>query len=103
MKTVICRKYSFQKLTQFSLGNNALGALLVKQMESFERYLYFFNLHEKANLEQNKPFSTLKTMICRKYFFHKLTQYSQGKNALDTSTSNTDGCLGEMCFIISAE
>jgi hypothetical protein len=60
---------------------------------SFERYMFFFNLSEKACLEQNETFSTLKTMICRKYSFEKLTQFSQGNNVLDAAASHIHGFL----------
>jgi hypothetical protein len=41
------------------------------------------NLAELAYLENNEHFSTLKTMICRKYYVKKLTQFSKGRNVLD--------------------
>jgi hypothetical protein len=43
----------------------------------------FFNLAEYDYLEQSEPFYTSKTMICRKYSFQKLTQFSQENNVLD--------------------
>jgi hypothetical protein len=52
--------------------------------------MYFFNLSEQAYLEQTEPVSTLKTMICWKYFFQKLTHFSQENNALDAPASNID-------------
>jgi hypothetical protein len=44
-------------------------------------------------MKRNEPFYILKTMICRKYSFQKLTQLSQGNNVLDVPASNTDGFL----------
>jgi hypothetical protein len=44
-------------------------------------------------LEQNEPFTTLKTMISRKYSFRKQTPVSQGNNVLDASASNIDAFL----------
>jgi hypothetical protein len=44
-------------------------------------------------LEQNELFSTLKTMICRKYSFQKLNEFSQGNNVPDVPASNSDGFL----------
>jgi hypothetical protein len=52
--------------------------------------MYFLNLAEWAYLEQTELISTLKTMICLKYFFQKLTHFSQGNNALDAPASNID-------------
>jgi hypothetical protein len=55
-------------------------------------------------LEQNEPFSTLKTVICWKYSFQKQTQFSQEDNPLDAATSHTNGLLSrDMCFNNSAE
>jgi hypothetical protein len=56
--------------------------------------MYFFNIAKKTYLEQKKACSTLKTMLCRKYFFAILTQCSKGNNVLDAPASNTD------CFLL---
>jgi hypothetical protein len=39
-------------------------------------------------MEKVKPISTLNSMICRKYVFQKLAQFSQGNNVLDAPASN---------------
>jgi hypothetical protein len=44
-------------------------------------------------LEQNEHLSTFKILMCRKYAFQKLFQFSQGNNLLDAHASNTDGVL----------
>jgi hypothetical protein len=44
-------------------------------------------------LEENEPFSSLKILICGKYSFQKLTQFSQGYNVPDVPACNTDGFL----------
>jgi hypothetical protein len=43
--------------------------------------------------EHNEPFSTLKTMMFRKYSFQKLTQLSLGNNAVDAPACNVDEIL----------
>jgi hypothetical protein len=53
----------------------------------------FFNSNEWAYLEPIEHFSTLKRLCCMKYSFHKLSQISQGNNALDAPVSNLDGYL----------
>jgi hypothetical protein len=63
------------------------------QIAFFERYLCFFNFAEYDYLEQNEPFSTMKILIFRKYFFQKITQFSQGNNMLGAAVSNIDGFL----------
>jgi hypothetical protein len=39
-------------------------------------------------MKQNEHFSTLKSTICKKYSFQKLTEFSQGKDVLNTAASN---------------
>jgi hypothetical protein len=52
-----------------------------------------FNFADNACSEQNESFSTLKTLIFRKYNFQKLTQLSKGNKVLDAAPSNIHGCL----------
>jgi hypothetical protein len=79
--------------------------LLLTQMVFFKGFICFFNLAEEAYLEQNEAFSTLETMICRKYSFQKLTQFSQGNNVLDAAAFSVEGFLwkGTCIFFSSAE
>jgi hypothetical protein len=51
----------------------------------------FFNSSEQAFLEQAKFISSMKHIIYRKYSIHKLTEFSQGNNVLDTTAYNTHG------------
>jgi hypothetical protein len=61
--------------------------------------MYFFNFAEQEYLEQTEPISTLKTVIWRKYFVHKLSHFSQGNNALDAPAANIDDFpCAEKCF-----
>jgi hypothetical protein len=50
-------------------------------------------LSEQAYLEKNEPFSTLKTMISRKYSFQNLTQFLQRNNVPDAPASNKHAVL----------
>jgi hypothetical protein len=77
--------------------------LILTQMVFFKGFICFFNLAEEAYLEQNEPFSTLKTMICRKYSFQKQTQFSQGNNVLDATASNIDGFLWRGSCVFSIQ
>jgi hypothetical protein len=65
--------------------------------------MYVFNLAGYLYLEQNEPFSTLKTLIGSMYFFQKLPQFSQGKNVLDVEAYNTDGFLWRVTFVSSTQ
>jgi hypothetical protein len=62
--------------------------LLLKEMVPLERSVPFLNIAQYDYFKQNEPSDTLKTMICRKYSFQKLTQFSQ-----DAADSNRDGFL----------
>jgi hypothetical protein len=42
-------------------------------------------------------------MICRKFSFPKLTQFSPGNNVPDNSSSNTDGCVWRDTCVYSTE
>jgi hypothetical protein len=42
----------------------------------------FFKSTEETYLEKTPIISTLERLCCRKYFFQKLTQFSQGNNVL---------------------
>jgi hypothetical protein len=63
---------------------------LLTQMVYFRDTHGSFNLPEYAFLEQNEPISTLTTVICRKYAFQILSQFSQANNVLDAPASNSD-------------
>ena len=47
----------------------------------------FFNRAEQTYLQQNEPFSTLKTMVWQEVLLSKLTQFSEGDNGLDAAAS----------------
>jgi hypothetical protein len=54
-----------------------------------------------AHLEEDEPFTNLKTVICRKRFFQKLTQFPQGNNVLDDPFSTTHEFLSRDTCISS--
>jgi hypothetical protein len=92
-----------QKLTQFLQENNVLDAPASNTDGFLLRDNSFFNLAEQAYLEQNKPFSTLKILLCWKYSFQKLTQFSQGNNVLDAPASSSLGFLWELTCVSSTQ
>jgi hypothetical protein len=60
----------------------------------------FFSSVKKAFFEKNEPFSTLKTVILRKYSSQKETKFSMGSKALYFPASNSDGFLSrETCVL----
>jgi hypothetical protein len=69
LKTMSCRKYSFQDLTQFSQEKHILDAPASSTDDVLLRESLFHQLSQIGLLKQNEPFSTLKTMICQEEFF----------------------------------
>jgi hypothetical protein len=57
------------------------------------RYICFCNSAQLAHMEENECFSPLNSLICRQYYFQKLTQVSLGNNVLDAPPSNLGGFL----------
>jgi hypothetical protein len=55
----------------------------------------FHQLSRAGLVGKAGPISALKILRCRKNFFQKLSQFSQGINVLDTLASNTDGFLSK--------
>jgi hypothetical protein len=53
----------------------------------------FFNSAKYVYLEQTEHISTLETMLCRMYYFQKLTQFTQGNDVVDAPSSKTKGFL----------
>jgi hypothetical protein len=90
---VIGRTYTYQKLTQFSQGNNVLDAHASNTGGFLSEIHVFHHLNREGLLEKTEPISTLKQLSYRKYPFQKLNQLSQGDNMQDTAVSNIDGFL----------
>jgi hypothetical protein len=84
---MVWKMYAFRKQTQFLQGNNVLDAPAIN-MDSFLSSDTLFHLVNWIGLQGTyELFSTLKTMIFRKYFFQKLTQISLGNNVVDAAAS----------------
>jgi hypothetical protein len=93
LKQLSCRKYYFQKLIQFSQWNNALDSPTSNTDGFLLRDTCVPSTQLNNLLEKNETFSTLKTLICRKYAFQKLTQSSLEKNVVDAAYYNKRGFL----------
>jgi len=75
---MICSKDCFGKLTQFSQGNNVRDAAL-SDRHGFLREIHVFLQLSRVRLFGDKePISTLKLPYGHKYFFQKISQFSQG-------------------------
>jgi hypothetical protein len=72
-------------------------------MVLFEGYTYLWNSSEKAYWEQTQPITTLETMVCRKYSFQRVSEFSQGNNLLEAAASNMDGFLWRDTFVSSSQ
>jgi hypothetical protein len=93
VNTMIFRKYSFQKLTQFSQVNNVLDLLLITFILSFWEIHVFLQVSWIDLIGANKDYLHLKHLSCRKYSFQKLTEFSQKNNVLDAPASKTHSCF----------
>jgi hypothetical protein len=72
--------------------------LLLTQVVFFREIHVFLQLSWIGLSGANRAIPTLKTVICRKYSFQILTQFSKGNNVLDPPDSNTNGGLwGDTC------
>jgi hypothetical protein len=101
-KSVIGRKCSFEKLTQFSLGNNVLESSANNTDGFVSRGISVSSISWICWFVKNEPFWSLKTKICRMYSFQKVTQLSQGNNMLNAAASNIDGFLRQRNTNISS-
>jgi hypothetical protein len=73
LNTLICRKYSLQKLTQFSLGNNFLNATASTGMVVFGEIHVFLQI-SRIGLCGTKPgFLHLENYDVQEYYIQKLT------------------------------
>jgi hypothetical protein len=61
----------------------------------------FLTIAESAHLEHQEPYSNVKTVICSKYSFLKLTQFSQVNNVLEALDSATDACPRRNIYVSS--
>jgi hypothetical protein len=93
-----CKKYSYQKLTEFSQGSHVLDVPPTNTDGFLSRDTCFFNSAVKVFLEQRDPNTILINLSCRKYSYQKLTQFSHENNVLGAPASNTgDYLLTDTC------
>ena len=94
--------YSFENLTHFSHGNNVLRLKFIILMVSLEKCMCFFNRAEYSDLDLRQPNTILKNLLFRKYYFPKLSPFSQGRHGLHAPVSNTDGFVSRHTYIPSS-
>jgi hypothetical protein len=87
------QRYSTEKLIQMSQGNNVLGVGGSNADGCHLRNTCFPSTQLKRPLRNKLTFSTLKILLCMKYSFPKITQFSLGNNVLDAAASNIDCVL----------
>jgi hypothetical protein len=87
---MICRKCSFQKLTQLSEGNNVVDAEASIRDTFLSGYTCASSTQQNRPIWSKQPISTLKHIFHRKYCIQKRSQFAQGNNRLDAAASNTD-------------
>jgi hypothetical protein len=93
---VICRKYSIQKLTQCSQGNNVLDDFL-------SRDLCFSSTYLKRLIWSNRAYLYLETTKLQKVFLSKTYSILTGGNVVDVPASNRDFCRGRDTCVSSPQ
>jgi hypothetical protein len=100
-ETVISRKYSFQKLTEFSQGNNVVN-VAASTMHGFiwkDRCVSSTQLNSSIWNKRTYVYSEFRKL--QEVFLWKASSLLTGKNVLDAPASNTDGFFffeRYMCF-----
>jgi hypothetical protein len=100
MNILICRKFSIEKLIQFSQRSNVPGVQLLIYI-FFGEIQVFLQLSWIVLLGANRAYVHLETQSCSKYSFQKLTQFSQENNALDATSYYTNGFLSRDICVTS--
>jgi hypothetical protein len=81
---------SFQKLTQYSEGDNVLDHPPSKTDGCLGEIHVFRHLIWIGLVEEHKPNCTLKHLSCRAYSFQNVNQFSQKNNMLHSAASVID-------------
>jgi hypothetical protein len=90
---MFCRKYSFQRLTQFTQGNN------VPYYHASKTDGFLLSNSCLSSTYLNRPIWSKQTYLhlvipkLKKVFIEKHTQFSLGNNAVVTPLSKKDGFL----------
>jgi hypothetical protein len=74
---------------------------ILTYIATFGDIYVFCHLRRIGPLGAKRNISTLKSVICRKYSFGKLTQFSQGFNVLDAASSYIDNFVRTDTFVSS--
>jgi hypothetical protein len=93
LKTVIPRKYSFQKQTQFTQLHNGLDAACFKKMVLCGEIHVFREFRWIGLFGSKTAYLHLETPKLKEVFHLKLTEFSQGNNVLASLASNMNGFL----------
>jgi hypothetical protein len=99
LKILRCRKYSFQKLTQFSQRNNVLNAP-ASNTDGFLSRDICVSSNSLDRYTWNKMcFLHVENPEFQKVFLSETNSILTGNNVLDAPASNTDGfLLRDTCF-----
>jgi hypothetical protein len=97
-----CRKYSFQKLTEFSQGNQVLDAPASNTDNILPRDTCVSSTQMKRPIWTNISLAQpLIYLTCKKYSLEKLTQFSQGNDLMDAPHCNIDAFLATYTCVSS--
>jgi hypothetical protein len=91
-------KYFFQKLTEFTLGNNVLDAPASNRDGFVWRDTCVPSNKQNRPIWRNRAYLHLDTPNLQELFLEKLTQFSLDNSVLNAPASNSDGFLKKyMC------
>jgi hypothetical protein len=93
LKTRVCRKYSSQKLKQFSQGTNVLDAPDSNIHGFLWRDTGVSSTQLSLPISKTESLSTFKNLSFRKHSFQTLIQFCLEYNLLDALASNIDDFL----------
>jgi hypothetical protein len=82
-----------KKLTQFSKNNNVQDVAVSNILGFLWRHTCVSSTQLNRSFGANRAYFHLENIIIRKYSFKKVTQFSQGNNALSFPASNIEGFL----------
>jgi hypothetical protein len=99
-----CRKYFFQKLSQFTQGKNVLDVPAFTTDGFLWRVTCVSSTYLNRSIWNKMNISSSGKVWLQNYFFQKSIPFSQGNNVLDAPASKTEVFLWRyICFFNLAE
>jgi hypothetical protein len=97
----ICGKYSFQKRTQFTQGNNELDVTASNIDDLLWKDTWLLQLSWVCLFGENRGYLHLEIPKLQEVFFSKTNSILKWNNVLDGPASTTNGVLSRATFVSS--